>query len=164
MIDLSNFQLELQAKELRYGDSYNLPNLSILLADFKEFRTEVCSFQSNYQGPDYFDIFESLLELKFLLDWTILELQSKMHAFNSIPYQPNEISLNFRSFSAEDDFESDIDRIASVVSGLDKLIQSNRNALIKSKGMNNFFVESLLIDFEKEMEKSRWVFYMFSKY
>lgn len=164
MIDLSNYQLELQAKELGNGDSYSLPNLSVLLADFKEFRTEVCGFRSNYQGPDYFDIFESLLELKFLLDWTILELQNQMHAFNRIPYQANKVSFNFRSFSAEDDFESDIERIASVVFGLDKLIQSNRNAMIKSKEMNNFFVESLLIDVEKEMEKSRWVFYMFSKY
>lgn len=164
MIDISNYQLELQTKEVVEGNSFIISNLSTLLFDFKKFRKEVDELRSNFQGPDYFDIFESLLELQFLLDRTIHELQTHVVNSNRIAYRPLEASLQLSPNRKKEAFRNDIDRIASVVSGLDKLIQSNRKAVKESKVMSNFFVESLLVDFEKELEKSRWIFYMFSKY
>lgn len=164
MIDISHYQLELQTKDVVNGNNFIIPNLSVLLFDFKKFRKEVGVFRSNFQGSDYFDIFESLLELQFLLDRTIQELQNHVVDLNRIPYRPLETSLQFSLKKNKEAFKNDIDRIASVVSGLDKLIQSNRKALKESKVMSNFFVESMLVDFEKELEKSRWIFYMFSKY
>ncbi len=139
MIDISHYQLELQTKDVVKGNRFIIPNLLTLLFDFKKFRKEVRSFRSNFQGPDYFDIFESLLELQFLLDRTIQELQNHVVDSNQIPYKPLETSLQISSNRKKEAFNNDIDRIASVVSGLDKLIQSNRMALKESKVMSDFF-------------------------
>lgn len=164
MIDISHYHIEMKAKDLLSKNNSSIPNLSFLLFDFKKFRIQVGGFRFNFQGPDYFDIFDSLLELQFLLDRTIKELQNHTVDLNRIPYRPLETILNFSLENNNLIFSNDFERIEGVVLGLDKLIQSNRATLTKSKGMNDFFVESLLVDFEKELEKSRWIFYMYSNY
>jgi DNA-binding ferritin-like protein len=47
---------------------------------------------------------------------------------------------------------------------LTNLIEANRKAILEAEELEEFYVESLLLEFEKELEKSKWIFYLFSKY
>lgn len=164
MIDVSNYQLELPTQQIEDRTNGVIPNLSILLFDFKDLRDDVVFFRSNFQGPNYFDILESLLELQFLLDWTIRELKQHVNERTQSPHHILSTPLKSQTKENKEIIGTDSERMTNLALGLTNLIQTNRKAALESKGEANFLVESLLVDFEKELERSRWVFYMFSKY
>jgi DNA-binding ferritin-like protein len=154
----------LPAKGLERSGEGAFPSLSILLFDFSSFRKEVFFFRSNYQGPDYFDILENISELQVLLDSIIKQLRVKVGGLNKVPYRLLSNSIGFSLEKKTIKVNSDQEGIAMMLVGLNNLIENNRKAANEAEGLEEYFIESLLLEFEKELEKSKWIFNLFSKY
>lgn len=135
-----------------------------LLLDFKIFKKEVSQFCSTYQGPDYFDFFKSLSELRLQVNSIVEELEIHVEDLNKMPYRPLNVSFEFTRQKGHETVSTDLESISNVVAGLGNLIQSSRKAAMEAARAENFRIESMLSGFAKELERSKWIFYMYSKY
>lgn len=164
MIDTYTYNHQLPTVNVEQKSERTVATLSGLLFDFNSFRKEVFIFRSNYQGPDYFDILQNVSELQTLMDFIISHLKIHVGDMNRIPYRTLTNSLEFSLENTKVQVNSDTEGIALMLLRLTNLIQTNHRAAKEAEGLEEFFIESLLLDFEKELEKYRWVFYLFSKY
>lgn len=164
MNDSSKYSLELIPVSEENAEKSDAPTFSGLLFDFKIFRKEVSQFCNNYQGPDYFDFCKRLAELRLQVNSIVDELEIHFNDLSKIPYRALDNSFEFTLIKSNVLVSTDAERISNVVAGLENLIQSSRKAALEASRAQDFMVESMLNGFAKEMEKSKWIFYMFSKY
>jgi DNA-binding ferritin-like protein len=164
MNDTVKSDLELISVSEENGEKSDTPTFSVLLFDFKIFRKEISQFCSNYQGPDYFDFLKRLAELRLQVNSIVDELENHFNDLSKRPYSSLNNSFEFSLIKSNVLVSTDAERISNVVAGLGNLIQSSRKAALEASRTDDFIVESMLNGFAKEMEKSRWIFYMFSKY
>jgi DNA-binding ferritin-like protein len=164
MITTSPFNLDLLPTRVKNRDERDTPTFSVLLYDFKIFKKEVVQFCSSYQGPDYFDFLKHLSELRLLVDSFIKELEVHFSDLNKSNFESLSNSLKFSLEKRQVLVSTDIEKNANVVIGLGNLIQSCRKASMEASKTKDHVMESLLTGFVNEMEKSHWIFSMFSKY
>jgi DNA-binding ferritin-like protein len=164
MIDTVNYQVEFSPLTVQDRSKKTIPTLSMVLFEFNSFRKEVSFFRTHFQGPDYFNFCDKISELQFLLDSIIKKLINQVGDLNIIPYRTLSSSLEYPSEKIKVAANTDKAGIALIVVGLANLIQTSRKAALVAGSLEEFQVKSLLLDFEKELEKSRWLFCLFSKY
>lgn len=164
MINKINHNIELSTAPSKERFEINFPTLSILLFEFHAFRKEVFFFQSYYKGPDYFNILENISELQSSLDSIIQQLKIHVGDLDKISYRALSNSLEYPLKKNKVQINSDTAGIAIILQGLKNLIQTNRKAALEAEELENNSIESLLREFEKELERNRWIFYLFSKY
>lgn len=164
MFDKVNNKLLLPRPTIKVRNGTSIPTLSILLFEFNTFRKEVFFFQSHFQGPDYFNIVEYISDLQSSMESIIQQLKIQVGDFDSIPYRPLSNSLEYPLKKNKEQVNSDAAGIALILLGLKNLIHINRQAAFEAGESEDFFMESLLLGFEKELERNRWIFYLFSKY
>jgi DNA-binding ferritin-like protein len=164
MNNSTKLSLELIPASEKNRARLDTPTFSVLLFDFKIFQKEVSQFYSIYQGPDYFDFLKRLSELRFQVNSIVEELEIHFNDLNKIPYKSLNNSFEFTLEKGNVMVSTDAERISNVVAGLGNLIQSSRKAALEAFREENFIIESMLSGFVKEMERSKWIFYMYSKY
>lgn len=164
MINKINYNLELSTDPSDGRSETTLPTLSILLFEFKEFRKEVFFFQSHYQGADYFNILENISELHSSMDSIIQQLKIHVGDLDKVSYRTLSNSLEYPLKKNKVQINSDTAGIALILLGLKNLIQTNRKAVLEAEDLEDNSIESLLREFEKELERNRWIFYLFSNY
>jgi DNA-binding ferritin-like protein len=164
MYNSTKVSLELISVSEKNREKPDSSTFSGLLFDFIIFKKEVSQFCSTYQDPDYFDFLKRLSELRLQLNSIVEELEIHFDVLDKLPYNPLNNSFEFIPKKDHVTFSSDAERISNVVAGLGNLIQSSRKAALEAARAENFRIESMLNGFAKEMEKSKWIFYMFSKY
>ncbi len=164
MNDISVFNLELTTPHVDRGEERAIPSIAGLVIDFIHFKNEVNHFYASYQGPDYFDIQIRLFELQLLINSFVEQLVDKVGTSPIIRNRDETDHLELRSKEKNVPIRTDLERISNVVAELGNLIQLSRKAALEARGIENFFLESMLTEITKEMEKSRWIFCMFSKY
>lgn len=164
MILDSNYLVEKQSKNTEERSEQTISTLSILLYDFNTFRKEVNFLKHNYKGPDYFSILDNISDLQNLIDSFINKLKIQLGDLDEIPYQTLSNSLKYPLKKNKAQVNSDEEGISLMILRLSNLIETNRKAALEAEESEEFFIKSLLIEFEKELEKSNWIFYLFSKY
>ncbi|MFN3996306.1 hypothetical protein [Algoriphagus sp.] len=166
MIDISTFHPQVHASNLiAHRKDQDIPTFSTLLTEFRVFRKELNIFITNYVGDDYFDFFQRLSELQYLLDSIIVKMESHANSYFGVPYLPFFSSiLNYSTSESKLKEVTELNCISEVVESLDSLILSTTQEGSEAMKNENYLSGSMLKDFNKELEKSRWIFYMFSKY
>lgn len=164
MILDSNFKLEYQPKKTEEKSKQNHSTLSILLYDFNTFKKEVKHFKNHYQGPDYFNFLDEITDLQNLIDTSIYNLKTQLGDLDELPYRALSNSLDYPFKKNKIQVNTDEEGISLMLSRLTHLIETNRKAVLEVERSEEFFIESLLHEFEKELEKSKWIFSLYSKY
>ncbi len=164
MLDKVDYKLPFPIATNQEQNETTIPTLSILLFELQTFRKEVIFFQSQFQGPDYFNIVEYISELQSSIESSIQQLKIQVSDFDNIPYKTLSNSLEYPFKKNIVKINSDAAGIALMLLGLKNLIHTNRKAAFEAEESEDFFIESLLLGFEKELERNRWIFYLFSKY
>lgn len=159
-----DYKLELKPKNTEERSEQTISTLSILLYDFNTFRKEVSFFKQNYQGPDYFNILENISDLQNLVDTFNNKLKTQLGDLDEIPYRTLSYSLDYPLKNNKVQVNSDEEGISLIHLRLMNLIETNRKAALEAEGSEEFYIKSLLFEFEKELEKSKWIFYLYSKY
>jgi DNA-binding ferritin-like protein len=160
----SDYQLALRPKNTEERSEQTLSTLSILRYDSSTFRKEVNFFKQNYQEPDFFDILENISELQNLIDNFINKLKIQLGDLDGILHWTLSDSSDYSFKENKVQINSDEEGISLMLQRLTNLIEANRKAILEAEELEEFYVESLLLEFEKELEKSKWIFYLFSKY
>lgn len=164
MILDSKYQLELSAENADEKIEQTTSTLSILLFDFKAFKNEVYFIRSNYRGPDYFNILGNISDIHYLMESVITKLKNHVGGLNKVPYCTLSKSLDYPPKENKLRINSDAESIMIILIGLKNLIQSNNKAAKEAEEQQDFELASLLLEFEKEFEWSKWIFHMLSKY
>lgn len=164
MIFDSNYQLELPAINTNERNDQTTLTPSILLLDFKAFNKEVSLIRFNYQGTDYFNILENISDLHSLMESVVEKLRIQLGGSNKAPYQSLSRSMDHPLNKNIKQIYTDTVSIAIILTGLKNLIKVNQKAVIEAEELKEFQLKSLLLEFEKELEWSRWIFHMLGKY
>lgn len=164
MMTDSNHPLEFALINTEKKSEQTISTLSFLLFDFKTFRDEVVFVGNNSRGLDYFNILEKISDLQFLIESVINKLKIQVGDLDKVPYRTLSNSLDYPIMKSKVEANSDEDAIKLILLRLKTLIISNRKASLEAKELEEFLIESLLLEFDKELEKSKWIFYLFSKY
>lgn len=149
------YQLELQPKNTEERSEQTISTRSILLYDFNTFSKEVNFFKYNYKGPDYFNCLDNISELQNLIDTFINKLKIQLGDLDEIPYRRLSISLDYPLKKNKVQIKSDEEGISLMIQRLTNLIEANRKAAQEAERSEEFFIKSLLLEFEKELEKSK---------